>query len=124
MLDDCIMNTLSHRTVSIYLASLFVSLCKSIIEDCTMSILSDELLFFSEHCSLLDIQLDTSSYQENILTDKLDQQHNKPLEIQFLLNFTTRKMRINTFIRIPEHCSLLDIQLDTPSYQENILTDN
>ncbi|GBB96701.1 hypothetical protein RclHR1_02810019 [Rhizophagus clarus] len=35
---------------------------------------------FPEHCSLLDIQLDTSSYQENILTDKLGK---KSLEIQF-----------------------------------------
>lgn len=38
-----------------------------------------------EHCSLLDTQLDTPSPQENILTDRLDKQHNKPLETQFFI---------------------------------------
>ncbi|CAB4442965.1 hypothetical protein RhiirA5_395651 [Rhizophagus irregularis] len=34
---------------------------------------------------VLDTQLDTPSPQENILTDRLDKQHNKPLETQFFI---------------------------------------
>jgi hypothetical protein len=37
------------------------------------------------HCSLLDTQLNTPSPQENILTDRLDKKHNKPLETQFFI---------------------------------------